>query len=96
MQNIQYLSERDLKSIENNTFKVPGFLFTGAYKKISAESKLLFALILERQSYAIEALGIESGYSQDLIKKCLKELKKAGLIQMNDKIISSKQRWRAV
>ncbi|AFA47897.1 hypothetical protein Awo_c11130 [Acetobacterium woodii DSM 1030] len=96
MQNIQYLTECDLKSIENNSFKVPRFLFSGTYKKISAESKLLFALILERQFYAIEALVNESGYSQELIKKCIKELSKAGLIQMNDSLISSTQLWRTV
>jgi hypothetical protein len=33
MQSIQYLTECDLKGIENNSFKVPRFLFSGTYKK---------------------------------------------------------------
>lgn len=93
---MQYITERDLQVIENNTFKVPRFLFSGIYKKISAESKLLFALILERQSYTLEVLTNESGYSSELIKKCIKELSKAGLIQINESIISSTQLRRTI
>lgn len=93
---MQYITERDLQVIENNTFKVPRFLFSGAYKKISAESKLLFALILERQSYTIDILSNESGYSSELIKKCIKELIKVGLVQMNDSIIFSTQLRRTI
>ncbi|KNZ42334.1 hypothetical protein [Acetobacterium bakii] len=93
---MQYITESDLKVIEKNTFKVPRFLLGGLYKKISADSKLLFALMMDRQSYTFEDLGNESGYSLELIKYCVKELQKAGLVQINDSIISSIQLRRII
>jgi hypothetical protein len=84
---MEYLTEYDLNAIDNNTFRVPRFLFSGSYQKISADSKLLFALMMERQSTALDELGKESGYSLTLMKKCVKELTKAGLIQVQDPLI---------
>ncbi|AWW28355.1 MULTISPECIES: hypothetical protein [unclassified Acetobacterium] len=84
---MQYLTEYDLNAIDNNTFRVPRFLFSGSYQKISADSKLLFALMMEGHSMVLEELSNESGYSLTLIKKCLNELAKAGLIQVHDSLI---------
>lgn len=84
---MQYLTEYDLSAIEKNTFRVPRFLFSGSYQKISADSKLLFSLIMDRQSTVLEELSKESGYSLTLIKKCVNELTKAGLIQVQDSLI---------
>lgn len=92
---MQYITEFDLKVIEKNTFKVPRFLL-GNYKKISADSKLLFALMMDHQTFALDDLVTESGYSPEIIKKCTKELTKAGLIQVDGSELSVNQLRRTV
>lgn len=92
---MQYITEFDLKVIEKNTFKVPRFLL-GDYKKISADSKLLFALMMDHQTFVLDDLVTESGYSPKLIRKCTKELSKAGLIQVDGTLLSINQLRRTV
>lgn len=91
---MQYLTERDLPITDKNTFKVPLFLFGGAYKKVSADAKLLFSMMMEDQSFNMLDLEREYGYPPELVKKCINELAKAGLIQADQVAASSKPSWR--
>lgn len=91
---MRYLTERDLPITEKNTFKVPLFLFGGSYKKVSADAKLLFSMVMEKQSFNSADIEREIGYSPELVNKCIKELTKAGLIQADQLAASNSQSWR--
>lgn len=83
---MQYLKEIDIQSViqNENAFLVPKFLFKKEFRKISANSKLLFAFIFESKVIKLSDLSECSGFSLELTNKCVKELAGMNLVNIKD------------
>jgi len=85
---MNYLSECDLPIKTTNMFKIPLFLFSNRYKKLSADAKLLYSLMLdELDGCECDVCDLEKNYnySPALTSRCIRELSHAELLVTTEK-----------
>lgn len=86
---MEFIKMNDLPISDKNSIRIPKFLLSNGC--VSADSKLLYAMIADHQSMTIQELISDCGYSKKKVNRCIKELIHAGLIENTtlDKMI-----WR--